>query len=208
MGQPNPTAVNLLIDGKVVATATGHNSADTELGVLGRRASTRAKQATDPGRGPERRIRRLGPPHRRRHRLLRHAAAKPSTRETGVNLLVDGQVVRTATGADSENLDWASWDLRDLIGKQAQIQIVDDNTGGWGHVLADQFMLADTPALSGTPARALGRLRRGPLRRHTYNDAPGGKRIMIAWMNNWNYGGDHSHLAVAQRRHLPPPSSP
>ena len=28
--------------------------------------------------------------------------------------LVDGQIVRTATGSNSETLDWVNWDLRDL----------------------------------------------------------------------------------------------
>uniref|UniRef100_UPI000526DD67 hypothetical protein n=1 Tax=Kitasatospora phosalacinea TaxID=2065 RepID=UPI000526DD67 len=33
--------------------------------------------------------------------------------------------------------------LHDLAGKQARIQIVDNNTGGWGHINADQFTLTD-----------------------------------------------------------------
>ena len=68
--------------------------------------------------------------------------------ETAVNLLVDGQVVRSTAGKESEALDWTSWDVSDLRGKDAQIQIVDRNSGGWGHILADQFMFADAPAQS------------------------------------------------------------
>ena len=70
--------------------------------------------------------------------------------ETTVNLLVDGQVVRTATGPNSETLDWAGWDVRDLAGETARIQIVDNNISGWGHILADQFTFADAAALSAT----------------------------------------------------------
>jgi hypothetical protein len=59
---------------------------------------------------------------------------------TAVRLVVDGQVVRSATGKDSEALNWASWDVRDLAGRKARFEVVDANTGGWGHVLVDQVM--------------------------------------------------------------------
>src|SRR5207247_965 len=52
--------------------------------------------------------------------------------EECVNLLVDGKVARTATGADDERLDWATWDVRDFQGKKARIQIMDRKAGGWG----------------------------------------------------------------------------
>jgi hypothetical protein len=66
--------------------------------------------------------------------------------QTTVNLVVNGKVVRTAAGQNSEHLAWASWDVTDLIGQSAQIQIVDNNTGSWGHVLADRFVFEDRPA--------------------------------------------------------------
>ena len=75
-------------------------------------------------------------------------AAAPYNPETGINLLVNGKVVATATGQDSEQLDWASWNVKQYEGQQAQIQVVDDNTGGWGHVDVDDIMFAVVPALS------------------------------------------------------------
>jgi len=62
---------------------------------------------------------------------------------TSVQLLVDGQPVRTATGADSADLRHVQWDLRDLAGRTAQFQILDDATGQWGHLMVDQVVLAD-----------------------------------------------------------------
>ena len=59
---------------------------------------------------------------------------------TCMNLLVDGKVVRTATGARSNTLRSAHWDVADLVGKTARIQMVDTKTGGWGHVLVDQIV--------------------------------------------------------------------
>ncbi|MEU3497676.1 GH32 C-terminal domain-containing protein [Kitasatospora cineracea] len=62
---------------------------------------------------------------------------------TSVNLLVNGQPVRTATGDNTGVLKPISWDLSALQGQTAQIQILDDATGGWGHLIADQFVLSD-----------------------------------------------------------------
>lgn len=64
---------------------------------------------------------------------------------TAVNLKVDGVVVRTATGADSERLHWESWDVADYIGQNAQLEIVDQNTAGWGHLNVDHFTFSSRP---------------------------------------------------------------
>lgn len=69
--------------------------------------------------------------------------------ETCIHLLVDSRVVRTATGPNkkpggTERLDKAAWDVGDLAGKRAQIQIVDQATGGWGHINIDQIVQTDT----------------------------------------------------------------
>jgi fructan beta-fructosidase len=68
--------------------------------------------------------------------------------KTCINLLIDGKVVRTATGPNdkpggTERLDWHSWDVADLAGKTAVIEIVDKQTGGWGHVNIDHISQSD-----------------------------------------------------------------
>ncbi len=65
--------------------------------------------------------------------------------QTCINLLVDGKIVRTATGPNthpggSERLSWHCWDVRDLKGKTAIIQIVDARRGGWGHINVDHII--------------------------------------------------------------------
>jgi len=64
--------------------------------------------------------------------------------QTRIDLLVNDQVVRTATGEsinsyDTEHLSWDSWNLHDLQGYTARIQIVDQYTGNWGHISIDHI---------------------------------------------------------------------
>ena len=61
-------------------------------------------------------------------------------------LLVNGQVVDSATGQDQEFLNWASWNVSQYIGQKAQIEVVDESSGGWGHINADEFLAAASPA--------------------------------------------------------------
>ncbi|MBI9018835.1 MAG: GH32 C-terminal domain-containing protein [Phycisphaerae bacterium] len=68
--------------------------------------------------------------------------------KTCINLLVDGKVEMTETGPNdrpggTEELDWASWDVKKLHGKKAQIQIIDNFTGGWGHINIDHIYQSD-----------------------------------------------------------------
>ena len=58
-----------------------------------------------------------------------------------INLLVGDQVVRTATGRDNERLDWQHWDVDEFRGRTGVLQIVDQESGGWGHINVDQITL-------------------------------------------------------------------
>lgn len=65
--------------------------------------------------------------------------------KTCINLLIDGRVVRTATGRNQEKLMPKTWSVAEFEGKQAQIQIVDRETGGWGHINVDHICFSDQP---------------------------------------------------------------
>ncbi len=69
--------------------------------------------------------------------------------KTCMNLIVDNQAVRTVSGTNTlpggnEALEPAFWDVSELVGKTATLQIVDDATGGWGHINVDQIVLSNT----------------------------------------------------------------
>lgn len=68
--------------------------------------------------------------------------------KTCMNLLVNGRIVRSATGPNtepggSEALAQASWDVSEFRGKTAVLEIVDAATGGWGHINVDHILQTD-----------------------------------------------------------------
>ena len=65
--------------------------------------------------------------------------------KTCMNLRVDGKVVRTDTGANREKLYWQSWDVREFMGRTAQLEIVDADSNRRGHVMVDQIEFSDQP---------------------------------------------------------------
>ena len=69
-----------------------------------------------------------------------------------VNLVQDGHVVRTAPRSQwepdgSDHLAWDWFDLADLEASQVHVEIVDQHTGPWGHIMVDQIAQTDTPPL-------------------------------------------------------------
>jgi len=64
---------------------------------------------------------------------------------TCINLVVDGKAVRTATGRNNEHLTPCNWEVADLVGRAARIEIVDAATEGWGHINIDRIEFRDEP---------------------------------------------------------------
>jgi fructan beta-fructosidase len=62
-----------------------------------------------------------------------------------MNLIVDGKVVRSATGRNHDRLTPASWDVSSLRGKEAKIELVDRASGQWGHLNVAGLALTDAP---------------------------------------------------------------
>jgi sucrose-6-phosphate hydrolase SacC (GH32 family) len=106
-----------------------------------------------------------------------------------INLIVDGAVVRTKTGTDTEVLYWTGWNVAEYKGKRASLQIVDLETGAFGHILIDQVMQSDRIATSGREKAhwvdygpdfyAARSWVNGP-----QNDS---RRVSVAWLGSWLY---------------------
>ncbi|WP_426323561.1 PxKF domain-containing protein [Microbacterium sp. E-13] len=176
----------LVVDGQVVRTQTG-----PEAGALnwrswdvsdlrGQQAQLRIRDEVTGGWG---------------HLTFDHVVVgdEPSrvrSDETSVNLVVDGEVVRTATGADSESLDWTSWNVREFEGREASIRVIDNNRFGWGHILLDQVMFSDAAAPTRLETYDWLDWGRDYYASVSYFGTPSGSRIMQGWMNNWDYAND------------------
>ena len=76
---------------------------------------------------------------------------------TCINLLIDGKVVRSATGWRSDRLAPASWDVSRFIGQNAQVQIVDEASGDWGHINVADIVQTDKPEQLPTAVQPLYR---------------------------------------------------
>lgn len=175
--------LQLLIDGEIVRTAGGNDAGALQWAswdvseFRGRGATLRIVDDATGGWG---------------HLTLDHVVvgdepAVPRSSETTVNLVVNGEIVRSATGNGSETLDWESWNVSEFVGQQAELLVIDNNRFGWGHLLLDDIVASDAPQ----PRRidAYDWVDWGPdhYAAISFANMPDNRRVMIAWMNDWRY---------------------
>ncbi|SHI55362.1 AraC-type DNA-binding protein [Arenibacter nanhaiticus] len=75
------------------------------------------------------------------------AGGKHKTREC-INLIINNKIVRTATGKNDHTLREITWDVSDLQGKIAMIEIVDALASSYeqnslGHIIVDNIVFSD-----------------------------------------------------------------
>lgn len=77
-----------------------------------------------------------------------------------------GKELLHARGKRTEAMDRVTWDVSKLVGKRVFLRVVDENTGGWGHIAFDDFRAAGRIDRRATDARfaSLERLRQQRLR--------------------------------------------
>ena len=69
--------------------------------------------------------------------------------QLALQLMIDGKVVRSSTGPNdkpggSESLAPDAWDVAEFAGRKGTIRIIDQATGGWGHINVDHIVQTDT----------------------------------------------------------------
>ena len=178
------TTVDLVVDGKVVRTATGKNLEELNWqswdvsDLRGKQATIVVTDTAKAGWG---------------HIMLDEVrqsdrAATVIASNTSVNVVVDGQVVASATGSQSEALDWTGLDVSEWVGKKARIVVEDKNrTTEYGHLLVDSIVASDTKGFAQKDVTGVVDHGRDNYAAVTWNGAPDGQRYAIGWMSNWNY---------------------
>ena len=63
--------------------------------------------------------------------------------KTGLQILVDGNVVRSATGHNNNSMQVRYLDVAQYQGKTARIEIIDNLAGAWGNVGVDHIVFTD-----------------------------------------------------------------
>lgn len=64
--------------------------------------------------------------------------------KTCINLVVDGKIVLSATGNNNEDFLPRNWDVSKWKGKKVHLEIVDNESGGWGHISVDNIQFSDS----------------------------------------------------------------
>ncbi|MHC4520320.1 MAG: GH116 family glycosyl-hydrolase, partial [Planctomycetota bacterium] len=64
---------------------------------------------------------------------------------TCINLLVDGKVVASQTGKNGNQMEPGLFHVERFEGREAVLQIIDKESGGWGNIGVDQIVLTDKP---------------------------------------------------------------
>lgn len=55
----------------------------------------------------------------------------------------DGTVLARASGTDSEKMEWRAFNVAPYLGKTLHLVLVDEATGGWGHLTVDDVRVND-----------------------------------------------------------------
>lgn len=110
--------------------------------------------------------------------------------QTEMRLLVNGQIVARESGNNDERLSWACWDVGPYIGQSVQLAIVDSVAGGWGHINVDHIIQTNRPIEKETGDYV--DFGKDFYAVQSFSDIPpeDGRRIWLAWMNNWSYAGE------------------
>jgi len=113
--------------------------------------------------------------------------------KVGIQLVVDGEVVKSETGLNRETLHHASWDVSEWMGEPALLRIIDKEAGSWGHTYIDDIVFANEPAENRLePAIWLDHGTDNYAGVTFFNTPNSNERrhIFMGWMSNWLYANE------------------
>ncbi len=64
---------------------------------------------------------------------------------TCINLVINDSVVFSEVGENDGQMRWHEWDVASYKGEKARIEIIDDYSGGWGHIMVDDIIFYNRP---------------------------------------------------------------
>lgn len=179
--------IELVVDGEVVRSITGANTEALNwqsLDVSDLRGKTATLRVVDEGTSGWGHI-------MLNEARLSDTAASPFPTNTSVNVVIDGQVVASATGNSSGTLDWKSIDVTQWKGQEATLVIEDNSSAdSWGHLMVDSIVASDTKGFSQAESLPQVDYGRDNYAAVTWNGTPDGKRYAIGWMSSWDYAED------------------
>ncbi|MBM3848211.1 MAG: DUF1549 domain-containing protein, partial [Verrucomicrobia bacterium] len=92
------------------------------------------------------------PPFRVTHGYIRFLVGGGiPTKKARIALRLEGREVRDASGTNRELLEFKVWDVREFVGKEATLEIIDDDDTTWGHINVDDIVFTDSPATGRPP---------------------------------------------------------
>jgi fructan beta-fructosidase len=111
-----------------------------------------------------------------------------------ISLWVDGTRVLTGKSLKSqEMLRWDGWEVSAWKGQTAHIEILDDATGGWGHILLDQIVFSDElydTHFENANWADWGKDFYAARSYRNYDNPQVDSTMWIAWMGNWAYANN------------------
>ncbi len=66
--------------------------------------------------------------------------------KTCLNLLIDGEVVLSATGRAANRMAPGTFSVARWVERKARLEVVDEATGSWGNIGVDQIVFSDSPS--------------------------------------------------------------
>ncbi|PWK79702.1 beta-fructofuranosidase/levanase [Mucilaginibacter oryzae] len=112
-----------------------------------------------------------------------------------ISLVIGKKVYRTATGDNTKVLKWNGWDVRELIGKRARLEIIDSNPDTSNAYIAVDHIIFSNKLMNHQLEHAQW-LDYGPdyYATRTWRNYDAGKNMgdsvfSLGWMGNWQYAG-------------------